>query len=309
LYIKGFSYKSIIAYLHENKIPSVIGNEFWSKTTIMGIVRNEKYCGDMILGKYFYKFNKHRTNHVEYTDMMMVRDNHEGIISKETFSLAQQIRQSRNNYPKNITENKSPYTGFIYSVANEKHLKFVIERPKGRSGRVKSEIPTLYCYSMKPGTKRVGFQVKVIMDLLEKSLKELRLVFKVQTSSMFDELEKLSILMEKGKTEDNSDGINILMAKMRINEMIKNYKWLSKTISFGNVNDIDTFRKIFNKVIVRDESIAIKISLTDDTSIALEDYICIHQFSFTYLKLFKEITYPVFLYFGGSYQKVGIRQK
>lgn len=63
----------------------------WSNTVILRVLRNEKYCGDLIQKKTFtpdYLTHEKRYNRGE-EDFVVLRDHHEPIISRETFERAQ----------------------------------------------------------------------------------------------------------------------------------------------------------------------------------------------------------------------------
>lgn len=64
----------------------------------MGIINNEKYKGDILLGKTFTvdPISKRRLENLGEEDRFYIKDHHEPIISAETFARAQEIRERRN---------------------------------------------------------------------------------------------------------------------------------------------------------------------------------------------------------------------
>lgn len=301
LYIKGYSYPCIINHLHELGIKTRKGNDYFCKATIEGILKNEKFCGDMILGKYYVKNGVKTANNGGLTDLILVENNHEGIISKETFIQAQKMRISRGKHKPGISDNRlSPYAKFVYSTVNEHYLRYTTERPKGRSGLVTSVIPTLYCSGNKPGHKRVSLQVKVIMDLLNQVIQKIKkpfLLLSLQT------LNDLNHMINNIDIENNaiSDLFNPLAKKMKLKDKLEKLNAIRKLLSTQNIFDIEAFRQVFRKIIINEDSIAIKISLSDDESIDFKHYELIHQTSFAYKRFSKEITYFVSVYFEGSF--------
>lgn len=69
----------------------------WSATTVLGIIKNEKYNGDLLMGKTFTLApnTKRRPENFGEEDKFYIKDHHEGIISQEDFDKAQAIRLRR----------------------------------------------------------------------------------------------------------------------------------------------------------------------------------------------------------------------
>lgn len=264
------------------------------------MLKNEKFCGDMMLGKNFSVNGLRKVNHGDLTEKVFVQNNHEGIISKETFAMAQAIREKRRKKHTGGPGSKSPYVSFIYSTVNEKHLKYVMERPKGKSGRNKTEIPTLYCNGLKPGTSRVGFQVKVILDLLDQVVKELKPKILSITYPLFKELtSSISVLETTSSYHD--DSFSPLTHKLKLINHLERLKEIQSLLTSTHEKDINDYRKIFNKIMIDADSISLKLSLSSEDTPNLKDYTLIHESTFTYIKLFKPITLPIKVYLGGSY--------
>lgn len=96
-YIAGAGATIIARELNQMGRKTLRGHE-WNDTTVLGIVSNEKYKGDVLLGKTFTTdpISKRRLNNKGEEDMYYVRDHHEPIISAEIFDKAQEIRSHRN---------------------------------------------------------------------------------------------------------------------------------------------------------------------------------------------------------------------
>ena len=103
--IVKYIYKNFIKGLHQNTIAErlnkkgstmVMGNE-WTGSSVRNILRNEKYCGDMLLQKKFrenFRTKKVRNNTGELRKVY-VEGSHEGIIDRETFKAAQREMDQR----------------------------------------------------------------------------------------------------------------------------------------------------------------------------------------------------------------------
>ncbi len=98
LYTKGHSADGIIKSLAISGIPSPQGKAKWSKGTIQRFLTNEKYNGDVILGKTCttpYPENKQIIN--DKYDKFHMEEAHEPIISKEVFKQVQEEIKRRSN--------------------------------------------------------------------------------------------------------------------------------------------------------------------------------------------------------------------
>ena len=74
------------------------GSSRWVQSTVIGIIKNEKYKGDLLLGKTFTvdTISKRRLEKFGEEDKFYIRDHHEAIISEEIFEEAQKILAKRN---------------------------------------------------------------------------------------------------------------------------------------------------------------------------------------------------------------------
>ena len=73
------------------------GSTKWAESTVIGVIKNEKYKGDILLGKTFTldPISKRRLDNFGEEDQYYVRDHHEAIISEEVFEKAQEILKRR----------------------------------------------------------------------------------------------------------------------------------------------------------------------------------------------------------------------
>ena len=86
---KGTS--TIARELREEGYKTVTGNVMWTNTVILRALRNEKYCGDLIQKKTYTP--DYLTHEKKYNrgieDLVIIRDHHEPIISRELWDMAQ----------------------------------------------------------------------------------------------------------------------------------------------------------------------------------------------------------------------------
>lgn len=114
LYTEGKGSTIIARILNENGCKTRAGNP-WTARRIMGVLENEKYSGDSIMGKSV-KINGKDVNNKsgEYGNKYLIENSHDPIVSKEIFNKAQEIRanKNKNKRPKG-TVAEYPFTGMI----------------------------------------------------------------------------------------------------------------------------------------------------------------------------------------------------
>lgn len=99
LYLQGHSVVSIIRELKKRRIKSPSGNTIWSKRAIETLLANEKYVGDVTVGKTFrneFPSNKRSINNGERKKYEMT-NSHKPIIKREVFDKVQQEHKMRCN--------------------------------------------------------------------------------------------------------------------------------------------------------------------------------------------------------------------
>jgi len=103
LFLEGKTASGIAKILTTEKIPTPGGKEKWQATTVLSILRNEKYKGDALLQKQItinYLTKKRKINEGE-VPQYYVENSHEAIIEPETFELVQaefKRREKAGNY-------------------------------------------------------------------------------------------------------------------------------------------------------------------------------------------------------------------
>lgn len=90
-YLAGETLQAIKSRLNEEKIPTPGKSDEWSVAVLQRILRNEKYCGDVLLQKTFVSdciSGKVEKNNGQLP-MYLVENNHEGIIDRQIFQRTQ----------------------------------------------------------------------------------------------------------------------------------------------------------------------------------------------------------------------------
>jgi DNA invertase Pin-like site-specific DNA recombinase len=92
--------RAIAKSLSEKHVPTKSGGLAWSGAAVLKIIRNEKYCGDLLQKKTVtadYLTHKKKANHSG--DRIYIRDHHEPVISREDWESAQVQRNKRKHHP------------------------------------------------------------------------------------------------------------------------------------------------------------------------------------------------------------------
>lgn len=90
-YLDGKSAAAICQMLKDDNVLTSEGKEKWSISAIQYILKNEKYCGDVLMQKTFVQdclSKKSAPNHGQLPKYLL-KDHHEAIISHEIFDLTQ----------------------------------------------------------------------------------------------------------------------------------------------------------------------------------------------------------------------------
>jgi DNA invertase Pin-like site-specific DNA recombinase len=96
LYIEGHGADTIGKILDSKGVKPKYASK-WSRSTIMQIISNYNYTGDLILQKTFRDnhLTKRKVINTGEIDQYMVKNNHEAIINYEVFAEAQRIRKEK----------------------------------------------------------------------------------------------------------------------------------------------------------------------------------------------------------------------
>lgn len=97
MYLQGYGSSTIAKRLTEMGVKNKRGTVEWHDHGVMGIIKNEKYKGDILLGKTFTvdPISKRRLANMGEEDRYYIRDHHEPIVSREVWDKAEEIRLKR----------------------------------------------------------------------------------------------------------------------------------------------------------------------------------------------------------------------
>jgi hypothetical protein len=119
-YLSGKGTFTIAKQLAEDNVPTVAGGR-WCESTILGILKNEKYMGDVLLQKYYIPnhLKKSTVLNKGELDSYYIEENHSPIISKEVWSKVQieivKRAREKGNFQGNMKyQNRYPLSGMLY---------------------------------------------------------------------------------------------------------------------------------------------------------------------------------------------------
>lgn len=146
-YLAGASLRQIAENLNKENITTKKGNK-WLASGIEGVLENERYTGDAILGKTFKVdvVSKSRKKNEGQAPRYYVQNSHPAIISKEMFEMAQAERERRVGLRSSVKTGKGryssryPYSGLL--ICAECGGKF---RRFGRKVASGEYVPTWVC--------------------------------------------------------------------------------------------------------------------------------------------------------------------
>lgn len=125
MYVKGEGTYKITNYLKENGIKPPNGHG-WRPKTVAGILKNEKYIGDLRLQKFYSEnhITKRKiTNHGELKQYY-VSENHEAIVDKETFDAVQKIFKKKNEKSPYVEPYEYQFKGMVFcGICGDKYTR------------------------------------------------------------------------------------------------------------------------------------------------------------------------------------------
>ncbi len=113
MYLEGYGTTTIAKRLMELGIKNKKGEVSWHTHGVMGMIKNEKYKGDILLGKTFTTdpISKRRLANMGEENQYYLRDHHEPIVSREIWDKAEEIRMKRSrNKVVETTGHRERYT-------------------------------------------------------------------------------------------------------------------------------------------------------------------------------------------------------
>ncbi len=238
-YVAGAGSTMIARELNEQGMLTVKGNK-WTPSSVMGIVNNEKYKGDILLGKTFTvdPLSKRRLENLGEEDRFYIRNHHEAIISGEMFARAQEIRERRNGGRKSATPGKREKYSRQFAFSCMLECGFCggnLSRRRWHSGSIHQKT-IWHCVKSTKNGKRFcpdskGVPEKVIEDAFIES-------YKMLCADNKDVLEEFIHRVEKTLSEDSVQDKIVKLRKNADNILSKRKKLLDNFLEGVIAKDI-----------------------------------------------------------------------
>ena len=217
-YVAGAGSTMIARELNEQGITTIKGNP-WTTSSVMGIINNEKYKGDILLGKTFTvdPISKRRLENLGEEDRFYIRNHHEPIISEETFARAQEIRERRNGGRKSPTPGKREKYSRQYAFSCMLECGFCgasLSRRRWHSSSKYKKTIWQCVKSTKSGKRYCPDSKGIPEQVIEEAFIE---SYKMLCSDNKDVLEEFITRVEKTSSEDmpqkTRDSVNYLVER------------------------------------------------------------------------------------------------
>ena len=233
-------------FVHEGKGTHVIARELreegihpmrvkeWSNTVILRLIRNEKYCGDLVQKKtYTPDFLSHDKKYNRgQEEFVIIKDHHEPIISRELFDEANRILDARSLSPEGKAKhsNRYPFSGKI--KCGRCGCSYVARYKKRNDGSVYKAWRCLEAARHgSPHTDKAGNQVGCHGNSIRNE-DAVHIMYLVTQSLKFDRQQIIGNLLAiiKSVIELDSTGTDVAKLKNKIEE-----------IENGRANLLDVF--------------------------------------------------------------------
>lgn len=141
-FLCGHSIRMIKRNVEAKGIPASGGGKVWSESFIRSILKNEKYCGDVLMQKTYISdcISKKVIRNTGQLPMYLIQDHHEAIVSRDTFNAVQAEFAKRNAGQAPCL--KTAPTGRCRCTWSKKGKKRIVWRCVSRL-----EYGTKYCHS------------------------------------------------------------------------------------------------------------------------------------------------------------------
>ena len=149
LYLQGYGTYTIANKLEALGKVNKKGEVKWTDSGIRGIIKNEKYKGDLLLQKTITTdpISKRRIENFGEEEQYYVRDHHEPIVSREVWEQAKEIRLSRNRKTDKKADGKREKYTKKYALSSMCECGFCGTKLTRRTlhSSSKYETPVWYC--------------------------------------------------------------------------------------------------------------------------------------------------------------------
>lgn len=294
MYADGNNTASIADFLEYNSVPTITGNGRWSSSTLRRMLKNEKYCGDVLLQKSYSEnpISQKRIINKGQKEQYLIKDAIPPIVTRDLWMKCQQVmNDNAEKYKlghKNCLNKVTPFTsfGFCPYCRNTYFRKF------------NRKVEMLYCSSNKHRHQCSESESVYISDLkkmipiLVQKLKDNRTEFK---NDLIEEFSKnpmentdISKASENEDVQNINKQINELKAQLNKYSVYEDEAFISLTNELRKtISDLESKKLIYenNKVTSISPETRAKIIIETLDGIPKTDDIG----DFNFRKLFKNL--------------------
>jgi DNA invertase Pin-like site-specific DNA recombinase len=194
-YIEGMGAYVIAKELTSLGYKTKHGNTEWHDIAVLGIIKNEKYKGDVLQGKTFTvdPISKRRLDNYGEEDQFYIRNHHESIVSEEVFEKAQAILRKRGANRRGVEKGKREKYSRKYAFSSKLECAFCgsnLSRRNWHSGSVHEKVIWQCVTATKKGKKYCPTSKALEEKLLEDAFVESYKLLCHNNSDVLDELIK-----------------------------------------------------------------------------------------------------------------------
>lgn len=194
------------------------GNTQWVDTSVRGIITNEKYKGDLLMGKTFTvdPISKRRLDNFGEEEKYYIENHHEPIISREQFDKAQEILSKRS---KNFNQGRQSKYSLKYTFSSMMKCCYCggnITRRRWHSGTDKQK-DVWFCVTAIRKSKNSCPECKAIEEInIENAFVKAFNILCTDNKTVVEEFLKN---VEEGQAKDNKKQINKLNTEINSTEI------------------------------------------------------------------------------------------
>lgn len=208
LYLQGYGTYTIANKLEALGKVNKKGVVKWTDSGIRGIIKNEKYKGDLLLQKTITTdpISKRRIENFGEEEQYYVRDHHEPIVSREVWEQAKEIRLSRNRQSNKKADGKREKYTKKYALSSMCECGFCGTKLTRRTlhSSSKYETPVWYCRNAaNKGKHNCPNSKSVHESILENAFLE---AYKLLAGSFDDVIDSVVDVIEDISTNNEDIG-------------------------------------------------------------------------------------------------------
>lgn len=208
LYLQGYGTYTIARRLTELGKVNKKGQVKWTDSGVRGIIKNEKYKGDLLLQKTITTdpISKRRIENFGEEEQYYVHDHHEPIVSKDVWEQAKEIRLSRNRQSDKKADGKREKYTRKYALSSMCECGFCGTKLTRRTlhSSSKYETPVWYCRNAaNKGKHNCPNSKSVHESILENAFLE---AYKLLAGSFNDVIDSVVSVIEDVSTNNEDIG-------------------------------------------------------------------------------------------------------